>query len=203
MRHTAKTDKDMRQFISSETLNVKQVYNHVQILNPKSAYRDTDEASWQLREDFAKELNGYLPSDSLAAKIIKEHAYKTYYSEKQMWVIAYELMKSQSFKEDYSKELSQQMAKEEAKRERERENRKKRAAAIKEWKEKKAAQATKAEEKKEEEPAKELNGIKKGDMVEHKKFGIGEVKQVNEKSFVIDFPKFGRKEIAAYFFVNK
>lgn len=94
-------------------------------------------------------------------------------------------------------------AKEEAKRERERENRKKRAAAIKAWKEKKAAQATKAEEKKEEEPAKELNGIKKGDMVEHKKFGIGEVKQVNEKSFVIDFPKFGRKEIAAYFFANK
>lgn len=194
--------------ILRKELNVKKVFVYLNGLNPtqtiiSSLGRHITDANWELAYSLRDRIANYLPENTLAAKIMSERKMDGFFTDKQIWGIAYELMKNEDFLNELAEWMRPILVKEMKARENERENRKKRATAIKAWKEKKAAQATKAEEKKEEEPAKELNGIKKGDMVEHKKFGIGEVKQVNEKSFVIDFPKFGRKEIAAYFFANK
>lgn len=194
--------------ILRKELNVKKVFVYLNGLNPtetiiSSLGRRISDQNWELAYSLRDNIAKYLPENTLAAKIMAERKMDGFFTDKQIWVIAYELMKNEDFLNELAEWMRPILVKEMKARENERENRKKRAAAIKAWNEKKAAQAAKAEEKKEEEPAKELNGIKKGDMVEHKKFGIGEVKQVNEKSFVIDFPKFGRKEIAAYFFANK
>lgn len=194
--------------ILRKELNVKKVFVYLNGLNPtqtiiSSLGRRISDQEWELAYSLRDRIAKYLPENTLAAKIMSERKMDGFFTDKQIWVIAYELMKNEDFLNELAEWMRPILVKEMKAKENERENRKKRNAAIKAWKEKKAAQETKAEEKKEEEPAKELNGIKKGEMVEHKKFGIGEVKQVNEKSFVIDFPKFGRKEIAAYFFANK
>ena len=194
--------------ILRKELNVKKVFVYLNGLNPtetiiSSIGRHITDASWELAYSLRDRIAKYLPENTLAAKIMNERKMDGFFSEKQIWVIAYELMKNEDFLNELAEWMRPILVKEMKAKENEKENRKKRNAAIKAWKEKKAAQAEKAEDKKEEEPAKELNGIKKGDMVEHKKFGIGEVRDVTDKGLVIDFKTAGRRAIAANFVTKK
>lgn len=185
--------------ILRKELNVKKVFVYLNGLNPmetiiSSLGRRISDQNWELAYSLRDNIAKYLPENTLAAKIMAERKMDGFFTDKQIWVIAYELMKNEDFLNELAEWMRPILVKEMKARENERENRKKRNAAIKAWKEKKAAQAAKAEEKKEE-PAKELDGIKKGDMVEHKKFGTGMVMEVQEGAFKVNFPMFGPKMV--------
>ena len=87
--------------INEATVKVtaKDVYNYIGGLNPathtsSSMGKYSSSMDNQIADMFFKEVSDYLPQDSLARKIL--FGSKTY-SEKQLWVIAYELMKNKEF----------------------------------------------------------------------------------------------------------
>lgn len=84
--------------------NVKEIFNFVQTLNPtesciSSLGRFTSDMDMQVSLDFAAKIKSYLPEGTLAKTIMDEMLEKAhiFYSSKQLWVISYELMKSQDF----------------------------------------------------------------------------------------------------------
>ena len=188
--------------ILRKELNVKKIFVYLNGLNPKqtiisSLGRHISDQDWELAYSLRDNIAKYLPENTLAAKIMSERKMDGFFTDKQIWVIAYELMKNEDFLNELAEWMRPILVKEMKAKENEKENRKKRNAAIKAWKEKKAAQAAKANsEKAQEEPEKELNGIKKGDMVKHKKFGTGMVMEVQEGAFKVNFPMFGPKVVA-------
>lgn len=93
-------------------ITVKQAFADVQSLNPSTSTVSSigtfvSSQNQQIADAKAKEIMGYLPKDSLAYKIVSS---ASKFSDKQLWVIAYELIKN----EDYQKDLSESI--EESKR---------------------------------------------------------------------------------------
>lgn len=77
----------------------KDVFNYICWLNPKthtssSMGNYSSSMDNQIADMYFKEVADYLPQDSLARKIL--FGSKTY-TEKQLWVITYELMKNKDF----------------------------------------------------------------------------------------------------------
>ena len=82
-------------------VTIKDIYNQVSYINPSvstiSSIGDfIEESNRQVANSFRSKLMAYLPTSSLAYKIISENL-KDFFSDKQMWVIAYELQKNAEY----------------------------------------------------------------------------------------------------------
>lgn len=88
--------------------NVKEIFNFVQTLNPtesciSSLGRFTSDMDMQVSLDFAAKIKSYLPEGTLAKTIMDEmnERDRISYSPKQLWVISYQLVKSDEFSAYY------------------------------------------------------------------------------------------------------
>lgn len=82
-------------------VTIKEIYNQVSYINPSvstisSIGSFVEENNRQVANSFRSKLMAFLPTSSLAYKIIFENL-KDFFSEKQMWVIAYELQKNAEY----------------------------------------------------------------------------------------------------------
>ena len=99
---------------------VKYIYNSISSLNPtvntiSSLGNYVSNLEQQIADNTAAELMNILPQSSLAYKIVKD--YMRPLSEKQMWVIAYELMKIESYVISVENEITKAKHKENQKKE--------------------------------------------------------------------------------------
>lgn len=81
-------------------ITVKDIFNYVKIINPaqhtsSSMGRYSTSLDNQIADNAIKEISEYLPKESLARKVLFD--VRGRYTEKQLWVISYELMKSADF----------------------------------------------------------------------------------------------------------
>lgn len=86
-------------------VTLKQIFEDVQGLNPSTSTISSlgtfvSVQNQQLADNKARVLMGYLPKDSLASKIIVST--KGRFTDKQLWVIAYELEKNDKYKDALS-----------------------------------------------------------------------------------------------------
>lgn len=127
---------------------------------------------------------GYLPKDSLAYKIVSS---TTKYSDKQLWVIAYELVKNK----DYQKDLAASIKEAETY-----------AAYQKARKSAKRAAKSAAKKRAEEAAAntmKQYENIESDDKVKHPIFGEGKVISQTDDKIKIFFKNVGEKELLKKF----
>ena len=101
------------------TVTVKDIYNQVSYINPSvstvcSIGSFVEETNRQVANSVRSKLMAYLPTSSLAHKIISENL-KDFFSEKQMWVIAYELQKNAEYISKLLEELEVEERRAEAK----------------------------------------------------------------------------------------
>lgn len=116
--------KHLCDFINEAMIKVtaKDVFSYISGLNPKthtssSMGKYSSSMDHQIADMYFKEVADYLPQDSLAHKIL--FGSKTY-TEKQLWVIAYELMKNPSFvakMEERNEERNEEAEREKSQRE--------------------------------------------------------------------------------------
>ena len=167
---------------SGKPITVKQVYNDIHSLNPSKTTVSSlgtfvSSMNQQISDDKRSEIMDYLPKDSLAYKIILSN--QNEFSDKQLWVISYELMKN----EDYLKNLSKRI--EEIKRKIEFERIKK-----------SAKKERKKERKKEQEVNhKNNNLLQPNDKVIAPVFGEGKVLSQSENTIDVFFDTVGKKTL--------
>lgn len=81
-------------------ITVKDIFNYVRIINP-AQHSSSSFGSYstamdnQIADGAIKEISDYLPEGTLARQILMETRGR--YTDKQLWVISYELLKSESF----------------------------------------------------------------------------------------------------------
>ena len=93
-------------------MNVKDIYNRIENLNPESTtisslgsfVSDTDR---MVQESIYNEVLNNIPADSLAYTILTG---SDKYSSKQLWVIAYELLKNEEYVSKIGAELNREEA---------------------------------------------------------------------------------------------
>lgn len=99
---------------------VAQIFNNIKMMNPKSTSISSmgeiiTEDAKQLAQFVINETIEYLPAESLAMKIIREARWP--FTEKQLWVVAYELLKNPEYVAKMEAEAKELRAKESAKME--------------------------------------------------------------------------------------
>lgn len=101
------------------TPTIKDIYNQVTYINPSvstiSSIGDyIEESNRQAAAYSRRELIQYVSKDTLAFKILTENL-KDFFTEKQMWVIAYELQKNAEYVAKLQEKLELRERKAEAK----------------------------------------------------------------------------------------
>lgn len=149
------------------------IYNHIQGLNPTSnsisslgSYVSPMER--QLADELRKDVSKALPDGCLAKKIVET---ASRFTDKQLWVITYELLKNKDFCKDleaFNAEVERKDARRKAAKA---ENGKKRQSFKKAVANQEAANAD----------------IEVGMTVEVPRLGKGIVKEVSEEAVVVDF----------------
>lgn len=96
---------------------VKQIFNSIQGLNPNSSTVSSlgtfvTEQARNIAESFQREVLSNVSESSLAHKILMK---SETFTEKQLWVIAYELLKNDAYVTQLGSEIVQREAKENAK----------------------------------------------------------------------------------------
>lgn len=91
------------------TITIKDIYNDVSYINPSvstiSSMGDyIEESSRQVAQSVRNRITKSLPQGTLAYKIITENL-KDFFSDKQLWVIAYELQKNEAYVTNLSNEI--------------------------------------------------------------------------------------------------
>ena len=91
------------------TITIKDIYNDVSYINPSvstiSSIGDyIEESNRQVAQSERNRISEYLPQGSLAHKIITENL-NDFFSDKQLWVIAYELQKNEAYVTNLSNEI--------------------------------------------------------------------------------------------------
>ena len=164
---------------------VAQIFNNIKMMNPKSTMISSmgeiiTEDAKQTAQYVINETVEYLSADSLAMKIIREGNWP--FTEKQLWLIAYELVKNPEYVAKMEAETKELAQREEMKRAA---NRAKRAA-------KSAAKAS----------TKELKAMNDefvvGDQVNHPTFGNGTVVATDAKIITINFGGVEKKMMKAF-----
>lgn len=171
-------------------ITVKQAFADIQSLNPSTSTISSlgtfvSNQNRQLADAKISEIMGYLPKDSLAYKIIT--SISTRFSEKQLWVIAYELVKNK----DYQRDLAASIKEAETY-----------AAYQKARKSAKRAAKSAAKKRAEEEAAntmKQYENIESDDKVKHPIFGEGKVISQTDDKIKIFFKNVGEKEFLKKF----
>lgn len=113
-----------------ETLNVKTIFSRIQRVNPRVSIVSSlgsfvTGENRTLMENFRNKIETYIGNDTLAYKILRSG--RDFLTEKQIWVIAYELQKNAQF----CTEMANEIAKEEAERREDEEYRKSKLKANK------------------------------------------------------------------------
>lgn len=75
-------------------ITVKDIYSEISTLNAGGYYRNERGMGSQMADNTYGSIVSFLPKDSLAHKIITT---TKSFSSKQLWVIAYELIKSEAY----------------------------------------------------------------------------------------------------------
>ena len=96
---------------------VKQIFNEIEDLNPQTSTISSlgsyvSQSAQMVSDSIYKEVLSFLPEDSLAYKILTS---SERYTEKQLWVISYELEKNADFNKMVSERISSREAKTKAK----------------------------------------------------------------------------------------
>ena len=91
------------------TITIKDIYNDVSCINPSvstiSSIGDyIEESSRQVAQSVRDRITKSLPQGTLAHKIITE-TLKDFFTDKQLWVIAYELQKNEEYVKNLSNEI--------------------------------------------------------------------------------------------------
>ncbi len=99
---------------------LKEIFQDVSMMNPTVNYMSSigeyvDSNAQQLADYVIREIVGYLPEDSLAMTIIRSTRGR--FTDKQLWVVAYELQKNAEYCAQLDKTNAEIAAKENAKRE--------------------------------------------------------------------------------------
>lgn len=155
------------------------------MINPKSTSVSSmgeiiTENAKQLAQYMIDETIEYVPTDSLAMKILRDGRWP--FSDKQLWCISYELIKNKEYVEMIEKE-----EKELAQRE-----------AIKKAVKKAKKESKKAGEAMRKEQAEKNSELKEGDKVNHPQFGDGIVKSIDDKIIVVNFGGEEKKLMTAF-----
>lgn len=172
---------------------LKNIFTQVSMMNPQVSVISSlgffiDPNNQQTADFVTKEIMGYLPHESLAWKIITSTTGR--FSEKQLWVIAYELQKNAEYCAELDKTLEEIEMHEAWRKAKNRERRHRRAER------KAAAAAAPKFVKTQEEAQKSTNATYQvGDVVEHTKFGEGTVIAGDERTITVDFATVGRKQL--------
>lgn len=164
---------------------VGKIFNNIKMMNPKSTSISSmgeiiTEDAKQLAQFVINETVEYLPAESLAMKIIREGNWP--FTEKQLWVIAYELVKNPEYVAKMEAEDKELVQREEMKRAAKRAKRAAKSAA---------KISTKELEAKNDELA-------VGDKVNHPTFGEGTVVATDAKILTINFGGVEKKLMKAY-----
>lgn len=170
--------------------NLKQVFSDIQVLNPSTSTVSSlgtfvSSLNQQISDNKRNEIKDYLPKDSTAYKIISSNTDN--FSDKQLWVISYELMNNQ----DYLKDLNQRI---EEIKQKEQYQKSKKSAKRKQKSEKK-----KKEEEEKQKNAKEYDKISSDDKVKHPVFGEGKVLFKTDDKITIFFKTVGEKTLLIKF----
>lgn len=75
-------------------ITVKDIFNDICKLNAGGYFRYEKNSGQQMADNKVGEISSYLPENSLAKKIL---ASTSDFSSKQLWVIAYELVKNEEY----------------------------------------------------------------------------------------------------------
>lgn len=161
-------------------ITVQQAFNDVQTLNPSGSTISSlgnfvSSLNQQISDDKINSVKKYLPKDSLALKIINNNKGK--FSDKQLWVISYELLKNEDYQKDLAKRLNEQKQKDNIKRQ---QKRQKRASKV-------------LTKNKIDHNLKQNNVFKDGDRVSHSSYGEGSVLSQTEDTIKINFDEVGEK----------
>lgn len=180
---------------------LKNIFTQVSMMNPSVSVISSigsfiDPNNQQTADFVTKEIMGYLPHESLAWKIITSQRGR--FTEKQLWVIAYELQKNAEYCADLDKTLAEIEAHENWKRDQRRAKRQAKAARKAEIA--KAPRFVNADNEPVAPKAQDTNAtFKVGDTVEHTKFGEGTVIAGDEKTITVEFATVGRKQLLLRF----
>lgn len=162
-----------------------QIFNYIQGLNPQNSVISSigtfvDSNNQQLADNLRNEVMAALPSDSLAYNIAST---ANQFSTKQLWVIAFELIKNENFVSKvatFYNELSQ-----EVEADSQRKTAKRAAKKVKEQ-EIKATVAANVEK---------YNQVEGGIRVKHASFGEGVILFQDEKVVKVMFETVGEKQL--------
>ena len=174
---------------SNKEINPSTIFNEISLLNPKSTVISSigeivTKESKQLAEFVRKEIVEYIPNNTTAMSIIKR-GYP--FSDKQLWVIAYELFKNPEYITKIKKDIEDRRNREEQKRAKN-----------------KAKRAEKQKSKKDlVELVKKNNAFNVGDKVHHQTFGDGIVLAVDDKSITVNFNGVEKKLMKAFVKMDK
>lgn len=162
-----------------------QIFNYIQGLNPQTSVISSignfvDSNNQQLADNLRNEVMAALPADSLAYNIAST---ANQFSTKQLWVIAFELIKNENFVSKvatFYNELSQ-----EVEADRQRKTAKREAKKVKEQ-ELKATVAANIEK---------YNQVEGGIRVKHASFGEGVILSQDDKVVKVLFETVGEKQL--------
>lgn len=184
-----RNDEDNSKDLNQPEVTVKQVFSDIQLLNPSTSTISSlgtfvSSLNRQLSADKAKEIMSYLPKESLAYKIVST---ANKFSDKQLWTIAYELVKNKEYQKDLAKRIkeSEEYAIYQKKRKSEK-------RAEKSFAKKQAKEAV-------ENAMKQYKDIKIGCKVKHPIFGEGKVLSETEDKIKVFFKNVGEKELLKKF----
>lgn len=168
-------------------MNAKVIYNHIQGINPSQSTVSSigtfvTAQNIQVADMILSEVISALPAGTLAYNIATSLNVKRF-SEKQIWVIAYELLKNEEYCKQVAieeEELQRKIAYDKARKSA------KRAA--------KSSQKKQLAELQEKSIAQYAN-VTSEQQVSHGKFGIGKVLTQDSDTITIFFENFGEKKL--------
>lgn len=152
---------------------IKEIFAQVSMMNPtvstvSSIGSFVDNNNAEVANFVTKNIVKALPKDSLAYKIITSTTGR--FSEKQMWVVAYELKKNAKYCADLDKRLAEISARENAKK-----------------------SARKARKQQKAECKQNNANLKVGDNVKHAQFGEGVVTELTDTVITVNFKNVEKK----------
>lgn len=168
---------------------VNQIFNRIKMLNPtvseiSSMGSFVSQANQDVADSIRQEVYSALPAQSLAYKILNS---TDKFSEKQLWVIAFELEKNEAYAatvKDFYEEINRDETRKKASRKAKKEN------TIKDLSPKVAVEAKK------EDPS-VMYGV--GAQLEHDRFGTGIVVAEDQDRITINFEEVGNKNLLKQF----
>ena len=170
----------------SAKVKVSDIFEQVAMLNPRKDYISSlgeyvSDSNRMCAEYVERDICDYLPHESLAFAILKEGKMGCY-TTKQLWVIAYELLKSESYCEMLAKTLDEIRFREEMKRASKRAKRAAKKEAERKMAESQFYNSTYAE----------------GDEVHSAAFGYGKVMSNDGKTMMVNFGGVERKLLCQF-----